>query len=70
VYQALTAARDELGGPETVQLDKLRKWAKETFESVPEKYVQWAADMADQDCADEMASKADEMVDRAKDRGL
>jgi hypothetical protein len=48
VYQALTAARDELGGPETVQLDKLRKWAKETFESDPEKYVQWAADMAEE----------------------
>lgn len=47
VYQALTAARDMLGGPETVQLDKLRKWAKETFESDPEKYVQWAADMAE-----------------------
>jgi hypothetical protein len=48
VYQALTAARDQLGGPETVQLDKLRKWAKETFESDPEKYVQWAADMAEE----------------------
>jgi GNAT superfamily N-acetyltransferase/SAM-dependent methyltransferase len=48
VYQALTAARDQLGGPETVQLDKLREWAKKTFESDPEKYVQWAADMAEE----------------------
>jgi hypothetical protein len=48
VYQALTAARDELGGPETVQLDKLREWAKETFDSDSEKYVQWAADMAEE----------------------
>lgn len=47
VYQALAAARDQLGGPETVQLDKLREWAKKTFESDPEKYVQWAADMAE-----------------------
>lgn len=48
VYQALTAARDILGGPETVQLDKLHKWAKETFESDPAKYVEWAADMAEE----------------------
>lgn len=48
VYQALTAARDMLGGPETVQLDNLREWAKKTFESDPAKYVQWAADMAEE----------------------
>jgi site-specific DNA-cytosine methylase/hypoxanthine-guanine phosphoribosyltransferase len=48
VYQALTSARDQLGGPETVQLDKLREWAKKTFDSDPEKYVQWAADMAEE----------------------
>ena len=44
--------------------------AEEQFPHITDFREPWAADMADQDCADEMASKADEMVDAAKDRGL
>ena len=46
-YQALTAARDMLGGPETVVFEELRKWASRQLEADPAGAIAYATELAD-----------------------